>query len=122
MTLAEAVERLLASRRPHFAQAQTFERGGGRAFSSLVTFGRHTVTRLNWGKNEQGRNCSADHRIYSKRRWDVDPLFFEVLKAADTHGDWPRQDVLVALDDRARCKTGKKAPRVRTLHDPMSLP
>jgi DDE superfamily endonuclease len=122
MKLVETFDELLATWRPHFAQARTFERGRALAFSSLVTWGRHTVTRLICSQNKQGRDWSADYRFYSKREWNVDPLFFEILKAGDSHAHWPQKDVLVALDDTARRKTGKKIPGVRTLRDPMSLP
>ncbi len=122
MKLVQAFDELFSTWRPHFAQARTFERARGLAFSSLVTLGRHTVTRLICSKNEQDQDWSADYRFYSEREWSADPLFFEILKAADTHARWPQRDVLVALDDTARRKTGKKIPGVCTLRDPMSLP
>ena len=68
------------------------------------------------------QDWSADYRFYSARGWNADPLFFEILKAGDAHASWPQKDVLVALDDTARRKTGKKIPGVCTLRDPMSLP
>jgi hypothetical protein len=122
MKLVQAFDELFSTWRPHFAQARTFERARGLAFSSLVTLGRHTVTRLICSKNEQDRDWSADYRFYSEREWHADPLFFEILKAADPYASWPNQDVLVVLDDTARRKTGKQIPGVCTLRDPMSLP
>lgn len=122
MKLVQAFDELFSMWRPHFAQERTFERARALAFSSLVTWGRHTVTRLICSKNEQDQDWSADYRFYSEREWRADPLFFEILQAADAHAHWPQQDVLVALDDTARRKTGKKIPGICTLRDPMSLP
>ncbi|MGH7492401.1 MAG: transposase, partial [bacterium] len=80
------------------------------------------MTRLICSKNKQEQDWSADYRFYSEREWNADPLFFEILKAGDAYAHWPKQDVLVALDDTVRRKTGKKIPGVCTLRDPMSLP
>jgi hypothetical protein len=80
------------------------------------------VTRLICSKNEQEQDWSADYRFFSEREWNADLLFFEILKAGDTHTRWPQRDMLIALDDTARRKTGKKIPGVCTLRDPMSLP
>lgn len=122
MRLVQAFDELFSTWRPHFAQARTFERARGLAFSSLVTLGRHTVTRLICSQNKQDRDWSADYRFYSTRDWNADALFFEILKSADLDAHWPDQDVVVALDDTARRKTGKHIPGVCTLRDPMSLP
>ena len=122
MKLVTAFDELIGNWQPHFAQQRTFERARGLAFSSVVTFGRHTVSRLICSKNMHDRDWSADYRFCSTRGWDANDLFFEVLKAGDRYAHWPSNHVVAALDDTLIGKTGKKIPGVRTLRDPMSLP
>jgi hypothetical protein len=74
------------------------------------------------GKNDQQKDWSADYKFFSLRKWNVDDLYFEILKETDHHSNWYRNSVLIAMDDTARKKTGKKIPKVSTLRDPMSLP
>ena len=69
MTLLTAFEELVQSLRPCFQQERTFERARALAYASVLTFGRHTVTRLIGSKNEQHRDWSADYRLFSQRQW-----------------------------------------------------
>ena len=122
MNLVNAFDDLFAGLHPCFPQERTFERARALAYASLVTFGRHTITRLICSKNEQHQDWSADYRLFSQCQWSPDDLFFEILKECDHHCHWPQNAIVVALDDTARRKTGKKIPGVCTLRDPMSLP
>jgi len=122
MKLLRAFDELFSNCRCHFQQERTFQRARALAYASLVTYGRHTITRLICSKNEQDKDWSADYRFYSTRQWAADDLFFEAVKECDQHSHWPQNAVVAALDDTARQKTGKRIPGVRTLRDPMSPP
>jgi len=122
MKLLTAFDELFANCRPHFKQERTFQRARALAYASLLTYGRHTISRLICSKNTQYQDWSADYRLFSTRKWMAEHLFFEILTECDRHSQWPRNDVVVALDDSARKKTGKKIPGVCTLRDPMSPP
>lgn len=122
MNLIESFDALFAKLRPHFNRPETYERARALAISSLVTYGRHTITRLICSRARQLQDWSADYKFYSKREWDAQALFFEVLKHCDPHSHWPEDAVVMAMDDSLYRKTGKQIASVRTLRDPMSLP
>jgi len=122
MKLLKAFDELNANFRPYFCQERTFLRARALAYAYLLTYGRHTITRLICSKNEQDRDWSADYRLFSMRQWSADDLFFEILKECDQYCHWPQNAIVLALDDTVRRKTGKKIPGVCTLRDPMSLP
>lgn len=122
MKLITAFDRLFARFSPCFKSVKTFTRARALAFSSVVTLGRHAISRLICAKNEQQQDWSADYKFFSVRAWDAHDLFHEIFRECATHFPWPDDAVLVALDDTTRAKTGKKIPGVMTLRDPMSLP
>lgn len=122
MKLVRAFDALVQSFRPHFRSTSTFARARALAYAMVVTLGRHTITRLICTKNELHKDWSADYKFFSKRLWNPDDLFLEIFKACDAHACWANQDIVAALDDTNRQKTGKKIPGVTTLRDPMSLP
>jgi len=122
MKLIRAFDELFTNFSPHFKSAVTFQRARALAYSHLVTYGRHTLTRLICSKNEQQNDWSADYKFFSLREWDAAHLFDEILRECDKHSYWQDDAILVAMDDTNRKKTGKKIPGVSTLRDPMSLP
>lgn len=122
MTLLDAFEANLLDIQSCFGQERVFKRAHALAYASLFTYGRHTISRMICSKNQHHLDWSADYRLFSKRSWDADDLFFEILKKSARHSHWPNNDIVVALDDTAVHKTGKKIPGVCTLRDPMSLP
>lgn len=122
MNLTGAFEQLFSNFRPHFKSVETFERARTLAYCHLVTYGRHTISRLICSKNEQQNDWSADYKFFSLREWEAHHLFLEIFKECDTHSYWPDDAVVVALDETIRNKVGKKIPGVTTLRDPMSLP
>lgn len=119
MKLIDSFDELFSTFHPHFKSTETFERG---AFSSAFTYGRRTISRLICSKNEQHQDWSADYKFFSLREWNAADLFLEILKECDEHSYWPDGNVVAALDETIRKKTGKKIPGVATLRDPMSLP
>lgn len=122
MTLLQSFDELLAAFGPHFKRAETFERARTLAYSHLVTFGRHTISRLICSKNTQHQDWSADYKFFSLRQWQPQELFFEILKVCDQYSDWPDRALVGSLDASVRKKTGRTIPGVATLRDPMSLP
>jgi hypothetical protein len=122
MQLLNSFDELFSNFRPAFKTEQTFQRARALAFSSIVTYGRHTITRLICTQNQQNNDWSADYKFFSMRQWDSNKLFFEILKQCDQYSQWYQNSILVALDSTLRKKTSRKIPGVRTLRDPMSLP
>jgi len=122
MNLISAFDELFSRFRPHFKNTDTFQRARALAYSSLVTYGRHTITRLICSKNEQQHDWSADYKFFSLRKWNAPELFLEIFKECQVHAHWPGNVVMVTMDASIRKKTGKKIPGVATLRDPMSLP
>lgn len=122
MKLLDCFDELWARFEPCFGRAATFARARDLAFAHVVTYGRHTIARLNCSKNEQHQDWSADYKLFSQRPWAASDLYFELLKACDAHSHWPGNALVLAMDESFRKKTGKKIPAVRTLRDPLSLP
>jgi hypothetical protein len=122
MTLVESYDELFCRLHPYFSRIETFERARALAYAHLVTYGRHTISRMICGKNHQQEDWSADYKFFSSRNWNAHDLYFEILKQTDLHSHWYHDGILVAMDESFRKKTGKKIPHVSTLRDPMSLP
>ena len=122
MQLLNSFDELFSTFRPYFKTEATFQRARGLAYSSIITFGRHTITRLICSKNQQNKDWSADYKFFSVRQWDPYALFLEILKQCEQYSHWYQNAILVALDATLRKKTGLEIPGVCTLRDPMSLP
>jgi hypothetical protein len=122
MTLLEAFDELFSKFRPCFKRPETYERAYALAYSHLITFGKHMVTRMICSKNEQQKDWSADYKFFSTRSWEAEELAFAVLKECEGQSQWYQDAILTAMDETFKKKTGKSIPGVRTLRDPMSLP
>ena len=122
MNLLASYDELFGQCRPYFQQQRTFDRARALAFSSLITPGRHTISRLICSKNEQYQDWSADYLFFSRAHWCADDLFSTVLAQCAENSHWYQNGILMAMDDTCIKKTGKKIPKVATLRDPMSLP
>jgi hypothetical protein len=122
MNLIMNYDELFAKCRPHFKQQRTFDRARALAFSSLITLGRHTISRMICSKNEQQQDWSADYLFFSRARWHADDLFSNVLSECAQNSHWYQNSILIAMDDTAIKKTGKKIAEAATLRDPLSLP
>ncbi len=61
--------------RPAFAQDRTFERARILAISSLVGFGRKTISGLLCATSQQFYDWSAAYRIFERERFDTMGLF-----------------------------------------------
>lgn len=73
-------------------------------------------------KNQHHQDWSADYLFFSRARWHTDDLFATILSECAQNSNWYQYGILVALNDTAIKKTGKKIAEVATLRDPMSLP
>jgi len=122
MTLVESFDELVSRFKPYFRRVETFDRARAMAFSHVVTYGRHTVSRMICSKNEHHKDWSADYKFFSSREWNASDLSFELFKECDQYNHWYKNSVLAVLDSSQRKKTGKHISSVRTLRDPMSLP
>ena len=122
MKLIYAFDDLLENLQPCFKRPETFNRAKALAYAHLVTYGRHTITRMICGKNEQNQDWSSDYKFFSQRIWDSSDIQFQILKEADCYSHWHENAILGVLDETLIRKTGKKISKVSTLRDPMSLP
>ena len=122
MTLVQEFNNLLANLRQHFPQQRSFERARAMAFGHVATYGRHTISRIICSKDEHQKDWSADYKLFSRCDWSPQSLFSEIIKEGLTHSHWDNNGIVVAMDDTAIQKTGKKIASVRTLRNPMSLP
>ena len=53
MTLIESFDELFSRLHPYFDRIETFERARALAYAHLITYGRHTISRMICGKNHQ---------------------------------------------------------------------
>lgn len=89
--------------------------------SSLVGFGRHTITGLLRTQNRHQQDWTADYRFYSQDRFDDELVFDLVRQIVESHLDKP-QPLVTAMDDSLLRKTGSKIHGVRYVRDPLSPP
>jgi hypothetical protein len=104
-----------------FGSEESFERCRRHLLSSLVSFGRHTITGLLRTQNRHQQDWTADYRFYSQARFDDQQVFELVRRIVDRHLD-KSQPLVTAMDDSLLHKTGRKVHGVRYLRDPLSPP
>jgi hypothetical protein len=115
------LEQLLAQSRQLFSARESFERWRRHMLSSLVGFGRHTITGLLRTQNRHQQDWTADYRFYAQERFDDEAIFDLVRKILEGHLD-KSQPLVTAMDDSLLRKTGRKVHGVRYLRDPLSPP
>ncbi len=104
-----------------FGSPESFERFRRHMLSSLVGFGRHTITGLLRTQNHHRQDWTADYRFYSQERFDDAAIFDLVRKILESHLDQP-QALVTAMDDSLLRKSGRKVFGVRYVRDPLSPP
>ncbi len=104
-----------------FGSQESFERSRRHMLSSLVGFGRHTITGLLRTQNRCQQDWTADYRFYSQDRFDDERVLALVRKMVESHLD-TSQPLVTAMDDSLLRKTGTKVYGVRYLRDPLSPP
>jgi hypothetical protein len=111
----------MARSRDCFGSIQSFERWRRHTLTSLVSFGRRTVTGLLRTQNRHQIDWTSDYRFYSRDRFDDEEVFNLVRKLVESHLD-KSQPLVAAMDDSLLRKTGRKVHGVRYVRDPLSPP
>lgn len=105
---------------PVFAQARTHRRALEHALAGPCVLGRRTLSRTVCALGRAQQDWSADYKIFSRSRWQVDRLFDPVLQ--EFLRRYPQGPVPVAFDDTRLAKTGKKIATAFWQRDPLSPP
>lgn len=115
--MSEHLDRLLAGTSGAFASAADFQRIRTQLLAGLLNLGRHTVTGALTAAGRQQHDWSADYRVL--QRLPVDQLFHDLQQhsLARSTGPW-----IVALDDSATRKSGRRIPGCGWRRDPLSPP
>lgn len=90
-------------------------------FSTLVCFGRHTITSMLSASGGQFRDWTANYRLFSKRRFRAMPVFDAARNAVVEALD-DGAPLVAGLDDTIVRKTGRQIPGVSYRRDPLSPP
>ena len=87
--------------------------------SSLVGFGRRTVSGMLMTSGRQFEDWTANYRLFSHRRCDTGTLF-DVVRGGVVNQLSEKTPLVVAMDDSLFRKTGKKTSGVAFRRDPLS--
>jgi hypothetical protein len=115
------LEEFIDQTRPAFGSVESFERSRRHLLSSLMSFGRHTISGLLCTQNRHQQDWSADYRFYSQDRFPEQEIFDLVRRKVESYGD-PAGPLVMAMDDSLLRKRGRKIHGVRYLRDPLSPP
>ena len=115
--MSDHLDRLLAGTADAFASADDYRRVRTQWLAGLLNLGRHTVTGALTTAGQQHRDWSADYRVW--QRLPVERLFGQLQQhtLARSTGPW-----VVAVDDSATRKTGRRIPGCGWRRDPLSPP
>ena len=118
MSLLETYINIFSLFKPAFSEKRTFHRALEHSIGWLTALGRKTVTCLLtwWGKTDQ--DWSADYKLYSRSKWQVNQLFDVILARALSLNK--SKYISVAVDDTVKKKTGKCIPGAGWCRDPLS--
>lgn len=111
----------MARSRHCFGSVESFERSRRHMLTSLVGFGRRTISGLLRTQNRHQQDWTADYRFYSQDRFDDARVFDLVRNIVESHLKEP-QPLVTAMDDSLLRKTGRKVHGVRYVRDPLSPP
>jgi hypothetical protein len=111
----------MSQSRDLFGSLESFERSRRHLLSSLVGFGRHTITGLLRTQNRHQQDWTADYRFYSRERFEDEGVLDLVRKILETHLDKP-QPLVTAMDDSLLRKSGRKVHGARYVRDPLGPP
>jgi DDE superfamily endonuclease len=117
-SLLDAFLTILQSWIPAFSQPRSGQRAVAQALGALLALGRRTLSRSLWALGRQHLDWSADYKLHSRARWNIQDLFQPVLQQAAPFC----QDSLlvVAMDDTRIHKTGRKILTAFYQRDPLS--
>jgi hypothetical protein len=106
---------------PSFRQQRVADRAKALSLSSLLCFGRHTVTGLLTTCGCEFLDWSAAYRIFSEDRLPIDDMFAVIRRAVLAEVP-PQAPLTVALDDSLLRKSGTRTPGVAWRRDPLGPP
>lgn len=87
----------------------------------MAGFGRHTITGLLRNQNRTQQDWTADYRLYTESRLEVEKIFGHVRTAVEQCGGADRP-LVVAMDDSILRKTGRHIFGCGYRRDPLGLP
>ena len=87
----------------------------------MAGFGRHTLTGLLRNQNRTQQDWTADYRLYSQNRLEVEKIFGHVRTEIEQAGG-PERPLVVAMDDSILRKTGRHIFGCGYRRDPLSPP
>lgn len=121
MTLATAWLTLWGETRDVFRQQRVWERARRLGLSQLTCLERHTVTGLLCACGRQFEDWSADYRLFSKDKWELNSLFRPAIRGVLNLQPNPNR-LVVAIDDTLLHKSSRKTPGVSYRRDPLGPP
>ncbi len=115
--MSEHLDQLLAGTAGAFASPADYQRVRTQFLAGLLNLGRHTVTGALTTAGRQHHDWTADYRVL--QRLPVEKLFHHLQQQTlqRTHGPW-----IIAMDDSATRKTGRRIPGCGWRRDPLSPP
>jgi len=122
MNLFQTMDLLLEDWNPVFVQQRTSQRVRRLTYGQLLSPPRHTTSSAICAVGRQFQDWSADYRAFSRSPWDPQVLFDPVLDHALPLLPARPAPVIMALDDTACKKSGRRIPGVATVRDPQSPP
>lgn len=106
--------------REAFTKEQAFLRARGHALSAICGFGRKVIANTIIFLRRDQQDHSADYKLYSRSKWEVNGLFDPILKRC-LHF-FTGEYIVVGADDTIIRKTGKKIPLANWRKDPLGPP
>ena len=103
-----------------FPQARTRQRAIEHAVLWPAAFGRRTVSQTICTAGRSQQDWSADYKLFSRSRWKPQELFGRVTE--EYLSRYPKQAVVLAIDDTRVAKSGRKIPGASWQRDPLSPP
>lgn len=124
MSLLKSLMFILELWRPVFCKEQAFKRAQEHAIASLCSFGRRTITNFAIFLGRDNKVPTADYKLYTECKWNVESLFNPILKLSldFINKSYDERYIAFAADDTKLHKTGKKIPHTSWQRDPMSPP
>lgn len=110
---------MIARCRPAFHQDRTWRRARLQGLSQLVCLSRHTVTGRLCASGGQGRDWTAEYRLFSKPRFDFEQPFAVARRELCARLPEPGR-LVAAMDDTIYRKRGSKIHGVAWKRDPLS--
>lgn len=103
-----------------FADIRTHQRAMEHAVAWPCAMGRRTLSQSICILGRSDQDWSADYKVFSRSPWEPNRLFDPVV--SDYLVRYPKQPVVLAIDDTKLHKTGKRIPGASWQRDPMSPP